>query len=566
MSVKNLLTLEEQSFTSSTGLWRPLPATANAFISRSVTRYNSEPASMIVTSLDTNRTDVELDREVRLLPNTQYRISYSAFSESSEHPFGIECRLYTSSGTLLGLLPTATENTVLGRWKLVSVEFTSPSTVQTAQIRAFSYPSHTDQIGNVITHPVIWMDDFVFVESTEYPENDFALLAQRHIPEYMLEIDDEEPGKPLRRFLDVMTSTADEVLQATRAFDYIPAVDGVTGYERSSLVDPSYYPDETIARKEWLPWLAQTVGARGIVSGSNGQTPWFWLENEIETWNALETQIDPSSNAVWSITTPLMQRTSGVVTATLLTQIGGATPYFPAIGDVVEVTGNNSQFSGSFSIVSSNSGTKVLTWNQSGSNATDSSGSASQLRISDASWQEVEQANPLAFDTTGVLVSLVRTGATGLKAGSRYAIKAAARSVLDGYDRSSVMVSRNDGKLEVTTSVAHSFVAGDFVEVYDCPEDGYNKTYTVLSVVSSSKFLLQSPYVANLSVSYVGDPNIGGEYSCWVTNKEVILTMTNQWEGTIQTEEGQTYAVGLLEKAISMAKPAGLVLQHGYTT
>lgn len=554
MSVRNLLTEEEQSLSSSTSLWTA--TSASTVIARSVARYNSEPASMLVSTTNGTRMEVRLDREMRIVPNKSYRLFYSAYSDVADHPFGVKGSIYSPNGNEI-LVVSEDETTVFGRWAIVSVQFTAPQNAQSISVKAYAEPSHTTASGETVVHTKIWMDDFVLVEWSEYPSNEFATLVQRHVPEYMLEVDDEEPGKPLRRFIDVLTSTADDVLMAVRGFDYIPAVDGVPGYDRCTLVDPSYYPDELVAKRGWLPWLAQLVGARGVSSGSSGLTPWFWLEQEIGTWTGMETQIDPQSNPVWDVDGTQMTRTGGVVTAILSTQTGGSTPYFPQVGDVVEVITSDSSFAGSFSIASSNQGALTVTWEQAGPNAPIISSSA--IRVSDASWVEIESANPLAFDTVGVLADLVRTRATGLRSGSRYAIKAAARSVLDGFDDSATASSDGASSIVVTTASPHTLVVGAFVEIYDCPEAPYNRAYIVSQVLSPTSFKVDTPYGAG------NDPHYGEQFPCMVTNKKVELVMTGQWTGQYKTTEAQTYAVSLLHQAVSLAKPAGLVLQHQYT-
>lgn len=554
MSVRNLLTEEEQSLSSSTSLWTA--TSASTVIARSVARYNSEPASMLVSTTNGTRMEVRLDREMRIVPNKSYRLFYSAYSDVADHPFGVKGSIYSPNGNEI-LVVSEEETTVFGRWAIVSVQFTAPQNAQSISVKAYAEPSHTTASGETVVHTKIWMDDFVLVEWSEYPSNEFATLVQRHVPEYMLEVDDEEPGKPLRRFIDVLTSTADDVLMAVRGFDYIPAVDGVPGYDRCTLVDPSYYPNELVAKREWLPWLAQLVGARGVSSGSSGLTPWFWLEQEIGTWTGMETQIDPSSNPVWDVDGTQMTRTGGVVTAILSTQTGGSTPYFPQVGDVVEVITSDSSFAGSFSIASSNQGALTVTWEQAGPNAPIVSSSA--IRVSDASWVEIESANPLAFDTVGVLADLVRTRATGLRSGSRYAIKAAARSVLDGFDDSATASSDGASSIVVTTASPHTLAVGAFVEIYDCPEAPYNRAYTVSQVLSPTSFKVDTPYGAG------NDPHYGEQFPCMATNKKVELVMMGQWTGQYKTTEAQTYAVSLLHQAVSLAKPAGLVLQHQYT-
>lgn len=556
MSARNLLTEEEQSFSTSSALWVPKNAVATT-ISRSVVRYNSEPASLLMSTPNGSQMAVRLDREIQIVPNKTYRMFVSAYSETAGHPFGISTSIYSRNGVKLDTIESYSQ-TVFGKWTIASTEFTAPESAGTMTLEVIAQSNHNEQNG-VVYHSSIWIDDVVVTEWSEYPLNSFARLTQRHFPSYMLELDDEEPGKPLRRFIDVVTSVADDVLSATKGFDYIPEVDGVPGYERSTLVDPSYYPDDLVAKKEWLPWLAQLVGARGVSAGSSGLTPWFWLEQEISTWTGMETQIDIASNPVWeiSITEPHF-RLGGVVYCKLAAQIGGSDPYFPQVGDVVEVV-NDGSFSGSFSVTYSDQANSIIRWEQDGADET-ASMPGGTVRVSDTSWVEIEGANPLAFDTTAVLAELVRSGATGIYAGSRYAIKAAARAVLDGFDDDMTVTPHGASSLLVTTSKPHSLQVGGFVEIYSCEEVPYSGTYDVLEVVSLTSFTVADPYGTG------NDPHVGQTFNGRVTNKKVELVMTGQWTGQLKTTQAQTYALGLVMQAVNLAKPAGVILEHQYTT
>lgn len=559
MTIKNLLTEQEQSFTESSSLWVPYPSSATA-ISRSVFRFNSEPASLLMISKNGAQMVARLDREVPVSPGTRYRMFVSAYSEVADHPFGISASILSRSGAVITSVEAQTD-TVFGRWNTASAYFVAPENASAVSVTVFAFPDHGTPAGDIIEHRSIWVDDVVLAEWPEGTSNEFLNLVRRHIPAYMIELDEDDPGTPLMRFIDGNTSIAEEILEAVKAFDYIPAVDGIPGYERSSLVDPSFYPDPVIAKREWLPWLAQLVGTRGVSAGSSGLTPWFWLEQQIGTWTGMETQIDPSANPVWSLVDFTLTRTSGTVTASLSSQTGGSDPYFPKVGDVVEVTAEDSSFNGSYSLTASDEIAQTVAWEQDGADAVDSSPSgAASIRISDSSWVEIESANPLAFDTIGVLADLTRTRATGLKSGSRYAIKAAARAVLDGFDDRATISYDGTDKLVVVTNSPHTLEAGGFIEIYDCRETPYNTQTTVVSVLSPTSFTIATPYGAN------NDPHYGESFPCWATNKKVLLDIITPWEWTFKTTEGQTYALTLLEQAVGKAKPAGAIVNHEYTT
>jgi hypothetical protein len=241
------------------------------------------------------------------------------------------------------------------------------------------------------------------------------------------------------------------------------------------------------------------------------------------------------------------------VTATLGTQTSGS-PYFPAVGDVVEVT-NDDDFSGSYSILTSNSGTQILTWLQDASNGT--STAVSSLRVSDTSWAEIESDNPLAFDATRVLAHLIRTRATGLRAGTNRSISAAVMSVLDGFDSKATASITDDGIL-VTTAKAHPFVPGDFVAIYDSDNPTFEVQSTIDSIVGPTSFVIVSTMVDR---GY-------GEVECWATSKRVVVEHDSpySWELTVLTDEAQTLGVDLVLRAANLAKPAGAIIAHGYNT
>jgi hypothetical protein len=548
MTVQNLLLLDEQQATTSISLWEPT-VLGDCEVKRSIVNFRSEPASLLVTSLTDNEMCIRLVRTLPISSSTRYRAFCSAYSETSEHQFGIRVLLYNALGSVVAT-HYSSEKAASNRWNVASVDFVTPNDAKYASVRLFSSPYTISlETGEKSYHRNMWFDDIVMAQWTDYPSNDFLALVEQGIPAYMLDIDDDDEMKPLRRYLDVMTSTADEILSAVKAFDYIPAVDGVPGYNRSTLVDPSYYVDDVVAKKRWLPWLAQLVGVRGIASGTSGQTPFFWIEETYRSWLSAQTGIDPEVNNAWSITS--FSRSSNTVTATLGTQTSGSTVYFPVAGDVVDVT-HVGTFSGSFTVLTSSSPT--VTWAQTGANQ--SSSVAGSLLISDTSWSELESDNPLAFSSSDVLAQLTRTRATGLHAGTKASIQAAVRSVIDGYDSKGTVAWLSPGNVLVTTAEPHSLSVGSFVEVYSSGNAEWNRNYTVATVVGSRSFTVSAP----------GSQDKGyGTIPCWVTNKRVDV-VTTTWTMKVKTLESQTFAIDLVLKAVDLSKPAGMVATHEYTT
>jgi len=534
VSHKNLLTEDEQDINVIEGLWE---ADGDNTIVRSTLVYKESPASLLLSTTSGTSSECYLIRQLQLEPSTEYRAFAFGYSNTDGTLFGVRAKTYDAAGNLE---ETYSSSSVIGyqKWVLSSVVFTTG-----LDTRSMTFELYAEGAP-------VWFDQTVVIEYYVKPYHRFSNLLTDNFPEYMIDADEQE-SYHLANFVDSVGHLGDEILTAVLAFDYIPAVDGVPGYDRCALVEPSYYPDEIVAKAEWLPWLAQLVGVRGIASGSEGRTPWFWLENQYGTWSNIETGIDPTGNPVWPSSS--FSRTSGVVTATLGVQTSGPA-YFPAIGDVVEVT-NSGGFEGSYSVLTSNDSTKVLTWAQSAANGTSSA--VSSLRVSDTSWAEIEADNPLAFDTTGVLAHLVRTRATGLKAGTDRSISAAVMAVLDGFDSKATATITDDGIL-VTTTEAHPFTAGNFVAIYDSDNPVLEIQSTIDSVISSTSVLIVSSMV---------DRNYGN-IDCWVTNKRVVVEhdSPHSWELTVKTNEFQTLGIDLVLRAANLAKPAGAIVSHGYNT
>jgi hypothetical protein len=146
----------------------------------------------------------------------------------------------------------------------------------------------------------------VFIQY-RYPKSKMLSLMLQHVPDYMRWIDEEQtdPLYPLGWYMDLMARQTDPILNATASFDYIPAVDGVEGYERSTLVDASYYPTPEIAEERWLPWLAFITATRTINKITTTQassTPWYILEtlaSPYSTWTDINGLASVGSFATW---------------------------------------------------------------------------------------------------------------------------------------------------------------------------------------------------------------------------------------------------------------------------
>jgi hypothetical protein len=189
-----------------------------------------------------------------------------------------------SSGDIIEYNYTQVELLDTDAWTLVSYTGQPPSSTSTGRLR-IDLPEATDG-------DYVHIDDAVLLRYGE-PSGTFLALLLANIPAYLRILDEEQtaPNQPMYRYLQLMTYTADRMLAASLAFDYVPASDVIAnpifdGYQRSTLVDVSYYPTPDIAEEAWLPWLAFITGTVPVDYVSNevgASTPWYALPG---TWQA----------------------------------------------------------------------------------------------------------------------------------------------------------------------------------------------------------------------------------------------------------------------------------------
>lgn len=126
---------------------------------------------------------------------------------------------------------------------------------------------------------------------------------------------------------------------------------------------------------------------------------------------------------------------------------------------------------------------------------------------SDLYWAGAEQYSPYPIEPESALAYLIRTGATGVWAGTAEGIRIAARLPLSGSDLPATIVTVG-GVGTVTTKEPHEFSVGETIEIYGTHEELLDKRYTVASVPSSTTFTVA-----------VGPKNLS--LSGWTTNKIV---------------------------------------------
>lgn len=533
--IENLLTEQEQDITDGASGWT---AGTNCAVSRSTVYYRVEPASLLVapTTVGGATMTVDLARLVPITPGATYRVFCSARNGTPGSTVGIQPLIYDSSGTteLEAGQHRETATTVFGRWVTVISEFTAPIGAVSLKVRLDS---------EAVTGGT-WFDTIAVVEWNDRTDNVFLNLVTRSLPAFMRDADLEltSPDRPLTRFIDLVAVTGNNILTSTLAFDYISPVDGISGYDKSTLVQPEYYPAPYIADASWLPWLAQLVGVRAVYPTSGGSlTPWFWFEDNYETWNGLQA-VDPAVNPAFPISSLSRNGTTGIVTATYGAQSAGPA-YTPVVGDPVEVTGTTG-FNGGFILLTVNTGTSTLTWSDPGSTA--SAGAAGTITYSDVSWTELEAANPTAFDSLVALKHLTRTASTGINAGSAAAMVNAARAVLDGEDLRAT-ASRSSNTITITTEQPHTFDTGDYIRICE-------SSIPTLNLVSTATVV----DTHTITISSSGPDT--DSTTVYITNKQVALTETTAWEWTVTTSSDQTYAADLLETVVNQAKPAGVLV------
>ena len=141
-------------------------------------------------------------------------------------------------------------------------------------------------------------------------------------------------------------------------------------------------------------------------------------------------------------------------------------------------------------------------------NATSSGGTVGLT--SDLYWEGIEQFNPNSIPTDEALAYLIRTGATGIWAGTVAGIQMAARLPLSGVDLKANIVAIA-GTATVTTETAHGLAAGNDIEIYGTHEERLDRRYQINTVTSPTTFTI---LVGPESLSLSG----------WVTNKIVDVT------------------------------------------
>ena len=138
----------------------------------------------------------------------------------------------------------------------------------------------------------------------------------------------------------------------------------------------------------------------------------------------------------------------------------------------------------------------------------------------DLNWASIEGSNASTLTPPEALAEFIRTGASGIWAGTIDGMKRAARLSLGGFDEP-VIIERSQGYLKVTSTVLHELSASDFIEIYASPYPELGGVYSVHSVVDDYSF----------KVVYDGGYLLTRG---WATTKQVQIEK-QYWNGLIES-------------------------------
>ena len=280
--IENLIPVGSSRFPHDLGLWTSAysisRSTTESFVagipSISVTADGSGTASISLSNIDTSE---------------QYRgkvlRAFAWVYLKSSSPSTIY--LTTSSGSASAVVQT-TENLRGFEWSLMSVESAAISTTQSTQA------SIQIQVTGLSSGEVF----FVALPALTVPEMVLTSVScdetYLRLPDYMrrADLEQSEPTLPLRRFIDVLTTLANDIDTTWNLFYYLPPEDNNGVPLRSYLTEPELADEVT------MHWLAMVMGF-SLINTSTGFTPWGSLldgadTNQVgsTTWTELVTEVD----------------------------------------------------------------------------------------------------------------------------------------------------------------------------------------------------------------------------------------------------------------------------------
>lgn len=284
--IENLIPVGSSRFPHDLGLWTSAysisRSTTESFVagipSISVTADGSGTASISLSNIDTSE---------------QYRgkvlRAFAWVYLKSSSPSTIY--LTTSSGSASAVVQT-TENLRGFEWSLISVESAAISAVQSTQA----------SIQIQVTGLSSGEEFFVALPALTVPEMVLTSVScdetYLRLPDYMrrADLEQSEPTLPLRRFIDVLTTLANDIDTTWNLFYYLPPEDNNGVPLRSYLTEPELADEAT------MHWLAMVMGF-SLINTSTGFTPWGSLldgadtnQDGSTTWTELVAAVDALSD------------------------------------------------------------------------------------------------------------------------------------------------------------------------------------------------------------------------------------------------------------------------------
>lgn len=293
--IENLIPVGSSRFTQDLGLWY---SSTGQEITRTTTKsFVSGVPSMSVKANIAGSAKVLLDR---IDISESYRgkkvRAFAWIYTTSSSP----CTIYLTTvvGSASASVQT-TENLRGYEWSLVSVESDVLSTVQN------SHASIAIDVTGLANNEEV----FIALPALTVPEMVLTTVSgdetYLRLPDYMrrADLDQSEPELPLRRFVDVLTTLANDIDTTWNLFYYVPPEDNNGVPLRSYLTEPDLADEAT------LKWLAMVMGTT-LQNPSTGFTPWTNLLDGADTnsdgqttWNELVAEVDgPDLNSTleWS--------------------------------------------------------------------------------------------------------------------------------------------------------------------------------------------------------------------------------------------------------------------------
>ena len=213
-------------------------------------------------------------------------------------PTPVEVEIYlTTQSISASTVVTTSEFTRSEQWTLMSVE-SDPISDSESTLASLRINFNDLGAGNTC---------FVAIPTVMSPDAIRFNIASREswirLPEYIRNADEssEDPDLTLLRFIEVLTTFADDVDQTWSDFRYVPPEDNLGEAIPSQLVSPS------IATERILRWLAPIMGTN-LFNPFSGFTPWENFEasgdanaDGVLTWDEFEASVDTDADdeATW---------------------------------------------------------------------------------------------------------------------------------------------------------------------------------------------------------------------------------------------------------------------------